>query len=97
MTQPTSKTNKVNFGQIDSLRRHMLLTVSDMAKVLGISRETYYTWLSGEGYPRPKREVYVKKRVRQLLYLLTEKEWPRPDVIAAAPRERLGKLLEVID
>lgn len=96
MTQQTTKTQKVDFGHIDSLRRHMLLTVSDMSKVLGVSRETYYTWLSGKGYPRPKRENYVRKRVRQLLYLLTEKEWPRPDVIAAHPKERLGKLLDVI-
>lgn len=96
MTQKQSKSTKVNFVQVDSLRKHMLLTVSDMSKVLGVSRETYYTWLADEGYPRPKREVYVKERVRQLLLLLTEKDWPPPHVIASSQKERLSKLLDVI-
>ena len=37
------------FSKIESLRRHMLMTKSQMARLLGVSRVTYYNWEKSGG------------------------------------------------
>ena len=38
----------LDFSKVEALRRHMLLTTSDMAEVFGVSRMTYYGWVKGK-------------------------------------------------
>lgn len=92
MTNPAP--NRLDFGKVEALRRHMLLSVKDICKYLGVSRETWYNWQRG-CYPRPPMERKLKAHVRELLTVLTEESWPTPDVIAADPKDRLEMLLAV--
>lgn len=86
----------LNFEQIESLRRHMLMTVGHLANFFGVSRETWYSWSAGKSYPRDKKEAFVRLRVKELLFLLTQHNWPTPDVIASSPKERYAKLLQAL-
>lgn len=88
-------TKPINFEQVESLRRHMLLTVSDICRFFDATRQTYYNWKAGS-YPRKTVEARLRKKIRQLLYLLTEKNWPTPDVIAANPKDRYGMLIAAL-
>ena len=43
-----TKNLPLNFKKVEALRKHMLLTTSNMAELLGISRMTYYGWVKGK-------------------------------------------------
>lgn len=86
---------KLDFTQLESLRRHMLMSVSDISNFLGVSRETWYTWQKG-GYPRKGKEAFVRERIRELLHVMSTYSWPTPDVIASDPKDRYTKLVQTI-
>lgn len=94
--QTTSEPQKhVDFAKVEVLRRHMLLTTSDMAKVLGVSRVTYYSWVRGK-QPRMSNLARVKSRIRKMLALLTGQNWPTPDVLELSQPDRVQRLIELL-
>jgi DNA-binding XRE family transcriptional regulator len=85
----------VDFAKVEVLRRHMLLSVSDMAKVLGVSRVTYYSWIRGK-QPRLTNMARVKLKLKQMLAVLTEQGWPTPDVLEMEQHDRVQRLIELL-
>mgnify|MGYP006280150717 CR=1 FL=1 len=85
----------LDFGKVEVLRRHMLLTSGDMAKALGVSRVTYYGWLRGKPIRR-NNEDYAKKRVRHLLAIMTDHLWPTPEIVGLDQKERSKRLLDLL-
>lgn len=86
----------LDFSKIESLRRHMLLRSKDMAILLGVTRMTYYGWLKGKPI-RSKNDAKVRSMLRLMLVMLTQHNWPQPNVIALSPDERYQALLELIE
>jgi len=86
----------LDFPKIEVLRRHMLLTASDMAKILGVSRTTYNKWLRGTPV-RKKNEESAKVSLRKLLHIMAEHNWPTPDVVGLSQKQRLERLLALIE
>lgn len=86
----------IDFSKVEVLRRHMWLSVSDMAAVLGVSRITYYTWVRG-GSLRATRVPKVKARLKKLLAVAQEKNWPDEKVRVMTSRDRLRHLLDLIE
>ena len=86
----------IDFAKVDSLRKHMLLTVGDMAEVLKLSRQSYYTYLRSSTSPRGVKLSVVKGQVKKLLDVMA-KGWPSPDIIASSQTERKAKLLELLE
>lgn len=84
----------IDFAKVEMLRRHMLLTVADMAKVMGVSRVTYYAWVKGKPV-RSTNVPKVKRKLKKLLTILRE-GWPSGDVIALPAQQRLALLLELL-
>lgn len=85
----------LDFAKVEALRRHMILTTAQMAKLLGVSRVTYMAWVNG-GAIRRSNEANAKEVLRSLLMVVTEHEWPSPEVIALKSPQRFAKLLEVL-
>ena len=85
----------VDFAKVDMLRKHMMLSVSDMAKVFGVSRMTYYTWLRG-GSMRATTVPKVKKKLKGLLAVMKDHQWPNTGVRAMPPPKRVEHLLELL-
>ena len=85
----------IPFDRIDSLRRHMMLTRGQMARLLGVSRVTYYNWQAA-GQPAARNIVYVRKVLKELLRIVVDHEWPSPRVIAMDSDERLVELQKLI-
>lgn len=86
----------LDFTKVEALRRHMLLTTKDMSQLLGVSRMTYYGWVRGKPL-RSNNSEYVKAMLKKLLVIMTEHQWPQPDVIVMTQEQRkqhLEKLLE---
>lgn len=81
----------LDFQQIEALRRHMLLSVGDMARLCGVSRTGYYAWLKG-GPMRPVKEREVRFVVKALLAIMVEHKWPTPDVTAMTQKKRVEYL-----
>lgn len=81
----------LDFTKVEALRKHMLLTVGDMSRLFGVSRQTYYSWLDG-GKLRHTSDDRVRRVLRRLLTIMTEHKWPTPDVIAADQRDRVKRL-----
>jgi predicted transcriptional regulator len=93
--QTTDTASGIDFAKVETLRRHMLLSVADMAKVLGVSRVTYYHWVKG-GAIRPANLKKLKGTLKQLLVLVTEKKWPTPEITVMDQPHRLQHLLELL-
>jgi len=88
--------NSLDFAKIEVLRRHMLLNASDMAKILGVSRVTYYGWVRGKPV-RKKNEDYAKRSVRKLLAVMAEHSWPTPEVVGLPQKSRVQRLLDLLE
>tara|TARA_B100002019_G_scaffold293522_1_gene321905 strand:+ start:932 stop:1216 length:285 start_codon:yes stop_codon:yes gene_type:complete len=85
----------LDFTKVEALRKHMLLTTSNMAQLLDVSRMTYYGWVRGKAI-RKKNDGKVREVLRQMLAMLSE-GWPQPEVIALDQKDRFQRLLEILD
>ncbi len=86
----------IDFAKVEALRRHMLLTTTDMAKLLGVSRMTYYGWVRGKALRKSNDET-VRTMLRRLLAVMTDHAWPMPEVIAAGQPQRFARLKQILD
>jgi len=91
-------TNKspLDFSKVESLRKHMLLTVTDIASVIGISRMTYYSWRKGS-VMRKDNDKLMRITLRKLLAVMQDKGWPAPEVIAMEPADRKKRLIKYLE
>ena len=83
------------FVKVEALRKHMLLTATQMAKVLGVSRVTYNGWVRGKPI-RKKNDEKVRKLLKKMMGVMTEQEWPSPEVIAMSSPQRFDSLIELM-
>lgn len=88
--------NVLDFSKVEALRKHMLLTTTDMSELLGVSRMTYYGWVRGKPL-RKSNDESVRHLLRQMLTLIRDHSWPPPDVIAAEQRQRKERLVAMLD
>jgi len=89
MTNPSP----LDFKKVEALRKHMLLTTSNMAELLEVSRMTYYGWVKGKPI-RQKNDDKVREILRKMLSILND-GWPQPQIIALEQKERFERLLEI--
>ena len=92
MTNPAP----LDFNKVEALRKHMLLTTASMAELLGVSRMSYYSWLKG-AKPRKANEYLIRAKLKKLLYVLTEHNWPTPEAIAMTQKERKQALADLVE
>tara|TARA_R100001594_G_C4040809_1_gene263152 strand:+ start:58 stop:339 length:282 start_codon:yes stop_codon:yes gene_type:complete len=85
----------LDFKKVEALRRHMLLTTSNMAELFKVSRMTYYGWVRGNKI-RKNNDKKVRGVLKLLLAVMTE-GYPQPDVIAMEQKYRFKRLLELLD
>ena len=85
----------LDFKKVEALRKHMLLTTSNMAELFTISRMTYYGWVKGKP-DRKKNHDRVISTLRNLLKVM-ENGWPQPNIIALEQKDRFKELLEVLE
>ena len=90
----TEELKPINFNGVEALRKHMLLNTSQMAKFLGVSRVTYGGWVKGKPI-RKGNNVKVRAALKKLFVVVTDHEWPKPEVIAMSPVIRFNTLLEL--
>jgi len=86
----------LSFDKVESLRKHMLLSVGDLADLLGVSRPTYYAWVKG-GPIRTANDDKVRTTLRRLLAVMNEHSWPTPQVIASDQKTRKALLDEILN
>jgi DNA-binding XRE family transcriptional regulator len=91
----TTEEKPLAFGRIDALRRHMLLTKTQMARLLGVSRVTYHAWEKAGG-PSRRSIMYARAVLKELLRVMVEHEWPTPTVVAMDQEDRLIELQKLI-
>ena len=85
----------LDFKKVEALRKHMLLTTSNMSELLGVARMTYYGWVKGKQI-RKNNDKKVRSTLKSLLDIMTD-GWPAPEVIAMEQKYRFERLLEVIN
>jgi DNA-binding transcriptional regulator YiaG len=86
----------LDFSKVEALRKHMLLTTSDMAELLGVSRMTYYGWVRGKPLRKSSDEI-VRGMLKRLLAVMTEHSWPMPEIIAADQKQRKERLVALLN
>ena len=85
----------IDFVKVEALRRHMMLTTDNMARLFGVSRMTYYGWVKGKPL-RKANDGMVRTVLKQLLAIMVEDKWPTPDVIAMEQPQRKERLDELL-
>ena len=85
----------LDFDKVESLRGHMFLSMDYMAKLLGVSRQTYHGW--GNGKPiRAKNEQKAKVVLKQLVLLVKQGDWPPAKAVTIPHDVRFEALLELL-
>lgn len=84
--------NIVDFEKVEVLRKRMLITKSQMADLLGVTRQTYYNWTGRPVSLRTKNHGHVRDRLRDLLNLIADDTWSLPEVVELSSEERFEKL-----
>lgn len=84
----------IDFAKVEALRKHMLLTKDNMAKLFSVSRMTYYSWIKS-GTIRKTNAENVRGVLRELLALMSD-GWPQPEIIALEPDQRFQRILELL-
>ena len=85
----------LNFEKIEVLRRHLMLTTTEMAEIFGVSRITYYNWVNGTPL-RAKNLANAKKVVRKLIAIVKQFNWPTEEVRQLDQKQRLERLLALM-
>ena len=85
----------IDFTKVEALRKHMLLTINDMASLLGVTRMTYYGWVRGKPLRKTNSDT-VRTVLKQLLSVMVDDKWPTPDVIAMEQKQRKERLDEIM-
>lgn len=91
----THNPTPIDFTKVEALRKHMLLTINDMASLLGVTRMTYYGWVRGKPL-RKTNEASVRVVLKQLLSVMVDDKWPTPEVIAMDTKQRKQCLDEIM-
>ena len=86
----------LNFEKVEVLRRHLMLTTTEMAEVFGVSRITYYNWVNGTPL-RAKNLANAKKVIRKLVAVGKEYSWPTEEVRQLDQKQRLQRLLALLE
>jgi DNA-binding XRE family transcriptional regulator len=86
----------LNFEKIEVLRRHLMLTTTEMAEVFGVSRITYYNWVHGTPL-RTKNLNNAKKVIRKLVAIVKQYNWPTEEVRQLGQKQRLQRLLALLE
>jgi DNA-binding XRE family transcriptional regulator len=95
MSMQTMNKQGIDFAKVEMVRRHMGLTVTNMAKLLGITRVTYYSWVRGASM-RSTSVPKVKSCIKQLAGLIQDGSWPPPEIITMTAEQRITRLLELL-
>ena len=85
----------IDFTRLEAIRQHMALRHGDMAKLLGVSRMSYYRW--EQGYPmRPSTVTVLRLRTKNLLEI-ARSGFPSEEVKKIGYEERLSVLMNPLD
>jgi hypothetical protein len=91
---------KLDIAKVERLRVKMLLTKTQMADLLGISRMHYYTLLeaSASGREEEMRRA-TREKVRyglvRLLTVVQKHQWPSEEHVNIPTRKRFARLKEL--
>ncbi len=95
----TKSPSRLNFDQVEELRKGALLSINQMVDLLHVSRVTYFRWRRGEGMD-PLNQELAPKRLLPLSTLFIEgdgeKKWPFPGVADMSSQRRFEVLKEAI-
>jgi DNA-binding transcriptional regulator YiaG len=91
VTQPI-----LDITKVETLREKMLLSITDMAMLLGVARVTYYGWTRGNRV-RAKNAEQIRALFRVLLVVVRQYGWPTADAINYGRAYRSAKIRELAE
>jgi DNA-binding transcriptional regulator YiaG len=94
-------TTPEQFEPVEKLRKRLLISKSQMAELLNVSRQTYHAWHTGKYSPtrRGNHDKLIIEAARRMMAVIKKYDWPTPNAMAAqsdARYEMLKKLLESV-
>ena len=85
----------IDFDKVETLRKHLLLSKTHMAEVLGVTRVSYHQWLLNT---RPTRKSIDKLKVslQKIIEVMTAENWPDTEVLGMSSARRKEHLLALM-
>ncbi len=81
---------------MEEQRDKLKLRAEDMAKVLGVSRITYYKWRKS-GIVRLTTLAGVEATLRKITRIMRDHNWPTGPEMSIAPEQRTERLILLLD
>lgn len=88
---PETQPRPLDTSKLETLRKHLLLDKTSMARILGVSRVTYHAWLDGREI-RQSNLDYVRSTLRKVIAVIKDHQWPSPEVKSMTFKQRKHEL-----
>lgn len=92
----TTDAARVDFAKVDRLRERMMLTKTQMASMLGISRVQYHNLLAASAAGGAEMRKVTRTKVRggliRLMTAVHQHSYPTPRDVALTSEERYARL-----
>lgn len=86
----------IDIAKIEALRQALLLSATEMAMLLGVSRITYYNWRNGAGISQ--NSAYAARgTIKKLAGIYMAGLWPLPDSHKLTSKKRFSCLLALME
>jgi transcriptional regulator with XRE-family HTH domain len=86
--------NTIDFSKVEILRKHIGLSIDDVAVAMEVSRVSYYSWLRGGGM-RKGTASRARKIIKILLDLYRDPVWQK-EVRPQSPDVRRERWLALV-
>lgn len=84
-------------ARLEVLRERLMIDKTAMAKILGVSRITYYDWVTKGSPMRKSNLFYVRSTLRKLVAVMRDNNWPDEATAKLSNHRRKLKLLELLE
>ena len=93
----SNRVRSINFKAVDAVLAKSLLSPKEVSTLFGVTRMTFYNWRVGNTYPSYKKEEDIKRKVRQVVFLVQTGQWPTEEAKQAPKESVLPILLALLD
>lgn len=91
---PVTSKPPIDLVKIEGVREHLKLRRRDMAELFGVSRMTYYRWITGRSV-RVSHQTIVRYRLRKLVDIVRN-GWPDAATMQKSSDDRFKELLHLM-
>jgi hypothetical protein len=81
------------WDRVELLRKYLHLSQMEMASLLGVTRLTYFKWITAKAWPQGGNIEVITQMTGRLAAIVKAKKWPTPEAMGMSPKQRFDRLV----